>query len=90
MPQSTNRAVGDKILEIIEVLRQAGMPVIEQAQDCEYEPNGIYVWFESALTLENMRQLKACNIEVIHHRPLATVDLHRYLLKFVPSVEDED
>lgn len=90
MPQSTNRAVGDKILEIVAVFRQDGMPLIEQAQDCAYKPNGIYVWFEQALTPENIRQLRACNIEVIHHRPMSTVDLHRYLLEFVPSEDDEE
>ena len=88
--QSTIRAVGDKILEVIEVLRQSGMPLIEQAQDCPYLPNGIYIWFDRPLTMENIRVLRVLNIELKHHRPMSTVDLHRYLLEFVPSPNDEE
>ena len=90
MRRGTDRVVGEKILEIIEVLRQSGMPLIEQAQDCPYLPNGIYVWFDAPLTMENMGVLRACNIEVRHHRPMSSVVLHRYLIEFVPSPDDED
>lgn len=89
MPTPTRPEVAEKILNILDVLPQLGWPSVDQAWDCAYLPNALYVLFTQRLSIEQHTQLKGMDIHIRHHLPY-TDGRQRYLLEWIPLPDDED